>query len=63
MDEDAITRIYYDVDDFCTVLEGYCKAQLTRKQNEPVGFRQAVSLSEVMSIILLFHFSNYRSFK
>jgi hypothetical protein len=26
MDEDTITRIYCDVDDFCAVLEDNCKA-------------------------------------
>jgi hypothetical protein len=29
MNEDSITRIYCDVDDFCKVLEGYCRAHLS----------------------------------
>ena len=64
MDEDIITRIYCDVDDFCITLERYCKGQLLPGEKKAKWFpacRQ--SLSEVMTIILLFHLSGYRCFK
>ena len=64
MNEDSITRIYCDVDDFCKALEGYCKAHLLPCGKAPKWFPASrLSLSEVMTIILLFHLSGYRCFK
>jgi len=64
MDEDSITRIYCDVDDFCKALEGYCKSHLLPNGKAPKWFpKSRLSLSEVMTIILLFHLSHYRHFK
>jgi hypothetical protein len=56
MDEDTITRIYCDVDDYCKALEAYCKAHsLPRAQKNSWFPAGRLSLSEVMTIILLFH--------
>jgi hypothetical protein len=64
MNEDSITRIYCDVDDFCTALEGYCKTHLLPGGKAPKWFPSGrLSLSEVMAIIVLFHLSGYRCFK
>ena len=64
MDEEDITEIYCDVDDFCKALEGYCKARLLPQEKPPKWFpASALSLSEVMTIILLFQLSSYRCFK
>jgi hypothetical protein len=64
MDEDSITRIYCDVDDFCKALEGYCKNRLLPNEKKPKWFPASqMSLSEVMTIIMLFHLSGYRCFK
>jgi hypothetical protein len=64
MDEDIITRIYCDVDDFCKALESYCKAHLLPNGKSPKWFPTGLlSLSEVMTIIVLFHLSGYRCFK
>jgi len=64
MNEDSITRIYCDVDDFCKALEGYCRAHLLPGGKAPKWFPEScLSLSEVMTIILLFHLSGYRCFK
>ena len=64
MNEDSITRIYCDVDDFCMKLEGYCKMYLLPGGKTPKWFPASrFSLSEVMTIILLFHLSGYRCFK
>jgi len=64
MNEDSITRIYCDVDDFCKALEGYCKTHLLPNCKAPKWFPASrLTLSEVMTIILLFHLSGYRCFK
>jgi hypothetical protein len=64
MDEDSITRIYCDVDDFCNALEDYCRTRFLSGGKSPKWFPAGqLSLSEVMTIILLFHLSGYRCFK
>jgi hypothetical protein len=64
MNEDIITTIYCDVDDFCKALERYCKTHLLPSGKVPKWFPASrLSLSEVMTIILLFHLSGYRCFK
>jgi hypothetical protein len=64
MDEDIITGIYCDVDDFCKALEGYCKSRLLPGGKKPKWFPASrMSLSEVMTVIVLFHLSGYRCFK
>jgi hypothetical protein len=64
MNEDSITEIYCDVDDFCKALEGYCKTRLLPGEKARKWFPASrLSLSEVMTIILLFHLSGYRCFK
>jgi hypothetical protein len=64
MNEDIITRIYCDVDDFCTALEDYCKSSLLPSDKAAKWFPASrLSLSEVMTIIVLFHLSGYRCFK
>jgi len=64
MNEDSITSIYCDVDDFCKALEQYCKTHLLPNGKAPKWFPASrLSLSEVMTIIVLFHLSGYRCFK
>jgi len=64
MNEDSITSIYCDVDDFCKAFEGYCRTHLLPCGKTPKWFpKSQLSLSEVMTIILLFHLSGYRCFK
>jgi hypothetical protein len=64
MDEDTITRIYCDVDDFCKAFQSYCKAHLLPSRKAAKWFPACrLSLSQVMTIILLFHLSGYRCFK
>ena len=64
MNEDSITRIYCDLDEFCKALEGYCRTHLLSCGKAPKWFPASrLSLSEVMTIILLFHLSGYRCLK
>jgi hypothetical protein len=56
-----ILPLFCDVDDFCLLFEPLWRRHLleTRQRNRP----SALSLSEVMTIITLFHASGYRNFK
>jgi hypothetical protein len=64
MNEDSITRIYCDVDDFCKDFQRYCKSHfLPGEKNQKWFPASRLSLSEVMTIIVLFHLSGYRCFK
>jgi len=64
MNEDIITRIFCEVDDFCNALEAYLKSRPlptdTGKAWFPCG---RMALSEVIAITLLFQLSGYRCLK
>jgi hypothetical protein len=56
-----ILTLFCDIDDFCLLFEPLWRKRLleTRQRNRP----SALCLSEVMTIITLFHTSSYRNFK
>lgn len=58
-----IVQLFCEMDDFCQTFEPAFKHKLledgTIKRNKP----SSLALSEVMTIIVLFHFSGYRTFK
>jgi hypothetical protein len=56
-----ILALFCDIDDFCLLFEPLWQQRLleTRRRNRP----SALCLSEVMTIIVLFHASSYRNFK
>jgi hypothetical protein len=56
-----ILPLFCDIDDFCLLFEPLWERQLleTRQRNRP----SALCLSEVMTIIVLYHASSYRHFK
>lgn len=56
-----ILPLFCDIDDFCLLFEPLWEKKLleTRRRNRP----SALCLSEVMTIITLFHASSYRNFK
>ena len=56
-----ILSLFCDIDDFCLLFEPLWEQKLleTRQRNRP----SALCLSEVMTIITLFHASSYRNFK
>lgn len=56
-----ILPLFCDIDDFCLLFEPLWRRRLlaTRQRNR----HSAVCLSEVMTIIVLFHASSYRNFK
>jgi hypothetical protein len=56
-----ILALFCDIDDFCLLFEPLWRKRLleTRQRDRP----STLCLSEVMTIIVLFHASNYRNFK
>ncbi|MDE5583919.1 MAG: IS982 family transposase [Ruminococcus sp.] len=56
------TAIFYDADDFCKAYEDYCRDRLLIDKEEVVS-RTRMSLSEIMTILIMYHLSGYRTFK
>ena len=54
--------IFCDVDDFCKDYEEYCMHSLLMDKNEVVP-KTRMSLSEIMTILIMYHLSGYRTFK
>ncbi len=56
-----ILPLFCDIDDFCLLFEPLWRKHLleTGRRNRP----STLCLSEVMTIIVLFHASSYRNFK
>ena len=60
MNDKMLIKIFCDVDDFCTNLEKYYKHYLL-KYDAKISFNP--SKTEIMTIVVYFHLSNYRNFK
>lgn len=62
---EIILAIFCDVDEFCKGFEAYCKEHLLEANSEKKGFfpKSSMALSEIMTIVILFHLSQYRTFK
>lgn len=58
-----IVQLFCDVDDFCLDFEPQFKRRLIDDGSIKRIRQGSLSLSEMMTIIILFHFSDYRSFK
>ena len=54
--------IFCDVDDFCKDYEEYCTHSLLMDKNEVVPKTKMI-LSEIMTILIMYHLSGYRTFK
>lgn len=64
MDEIQIIELFCLVDDFATQFDQLCSQEQLPYQKKKIRNRSCrLSLSEVMTILLLFHRSNYRTFK
>ena len=55
-----LTKIFYDVDNFCKKFEPKWEKILIGKNNK---FKSSLSLSEIITILIYFHHSGYRTFK
>lgn len=64
MDE-MIISVFYDIDNFCKELKIFFEHSLLPCDENPTSFEppSALSLSEIMTICVLFHLSGYRTFK
>ena len=59
-----VTQIFCDVDDFCTTFERYNQASKPLPYDgKAKHYRSRLSLSEVMTIVIAFHGSGFRTFK
>lgn len=66
MQEDLLTTIYCDVDEFCKGFEEYYKTHLlseTGDEQSRMFPKSQLSMSEAMTIVIYFHLSNYKTFK
>ena len=54
--------IFCDADDFCRAYEEYCRNKLLMDKEEVVP-RTRISLSEIMTILIMYHLSGYKNFK
>ena len=59
-----LTEVFCDVDDFYTTFEHLChQATALPYDGEAKGYRSRLSVSEVMTIVIAFHGSGFRTFK
>ncbi len=54
--------VFCETDDFCKAYEEYCHHSLLMTKGEILP-QSRMSLSEIMTILIMFHLSNYRTFK
>ena len=54
--------IFCDTDDFCKAYEEYCRNKLLMDKEEVIP-RTRMSLSEIMTILIMYQLSGYKTFK
>ncbi len=59
---EELLAIFCDVDDFWKAYEDYCKTHLLMDKEQVIP-KTSMYLSEIMTIVIYFHLSNYRTFK
>ena len=59
----SVLELFCDVDDFCRVFEPFWHKQLLRAGSKQRNRARELALSEIMTILILFHQSHYRTFK
>lgn len=55
-------KVFYEVDEFCKVFERWMKQRTLGSQPDKPS-RYTMSLSEIMTILIFFHLTKYRTFK
>ena len=60
--EEQVIAIFCDVDDFCKNYEAYCTHSLLMDKNAVIP-KTKMALSEIMTILIMYHLSGYRTFK
>lgn len=61
----GLTQIFCDIDDFCQDADIFCVRYIPRLpyDGEAKCYQSRLSISEVMTIVIAFHGSGYRTFK
>ncbi len=59
----SLLEIFCDVDDFMLIFDDWLKKHALTQAPSPRGRKAALSMSEVMTIIIWFHQSHFRDFK
>ena len=54
--------VFCDIDDFCKAYEEYCMHSLMMEKQRIIP-RTRMALSEIMTILIMYHLSGYRTFK
>ena len=54
--------IFCDADDFCKAYEEYCRNRLLMDKKAVVP-ETRMSLSEIMTILIMYHLSGYKTFQ
>ncbi len=58
-----ILALFFDIDEFCKLFEHHWKKHLLAENMKKRNRQRSLSLSEVMTILVLFHMSGYRNLK
>jgi hypothetical protein len=58
-----ILTLFFDIDEFCKLFEPIWKKHLLESESKKRNRTRSLSLSEVMTILVLFHRSGYRNLK
>ena len=58
-----LTTLFCSIDDFCQKLKTQRKKKLVIGSSSSRGPKSSISISEIITILILFHQSNYRNFK
>lgn len=58
-----ILTLFFDIDEFCKLFEPLWKRHLLESESRKRNRERSLSLSEVMTILVLFHVSGYRNLK
>lgn len=58
-----ILTLFFDIDEFCKQFEPAWNNHLLKQETKKRNRRRSLSLSEVMTILVLFHISGYRNLK
>ena len=59
---EELLAIFCDIDDFCKEYEEYCTQHLLVSKEEIIP-QTRMYLSEIITIVIYFHLSHYRTFK
>ena len=57
------TEVFCEVDDFCQYFEPLWRVRQIESRERKRNRQSRLAISEIMTILIMFHASNYRTFK